>query len=133
MKADYGDDLILNWSVGIQRIDPDYYKKEMLDKRMRDAAFDQDVIFLWMDHGDGGALRYLSGEVESELNGGASFVDPEVICGMNGSLHLEEISAEVVESILEMRLDTSLHSNYLYKNKKNKNPNFHKTSRPGPP
>ena len=64
MKADYGDDLISNWSAGIQRIDLDYYKKEMLDKRMKDAASDQDEIFLLMDHGDGGALRYLSGEVE---------------------------------------------------------------------
>ncbi len=64
MKADYGDDLILNWSAGIQRIDLDYYKKEMLDKRMKDAASDQGGIGLLMDHGDGGALRYLSGEVE---------------------------------------------------------------------
>ena len=63
MKADYGDDLIiLNWSAGIQRIVLYYCKKEMLDKRMKDAASDRDVIGLLMDRGDDCALRCLSDE-----------------------------------------------------------------------
>ena len=40
------------------------------------------------------------------MDGDASFVDPEVICGMVGFLHPEEIFVEVAESKLEMRLGT---------------------------